>query len=116
MNNSNNTPAGSASRNSLPLEGCLKGGVVINGNLIKLNPILELPFNVNLKEKAKSLKYARNLTEVLFWTQVNKKKFHKLDFDRQRIIGNYIVDFYNKKLGLVIEIDGDSHDEKVGYD
>ncbi|REC69711.1 endonuclease domain-containing protein, partial [Chryseobacterium rhizosphaerae] len=37
-------------------------------------------------------------------------------FDRQRIIGNYIVDFYVKALGLVIEIDGSSHDEKKVYD
>ncbi|WP_228376961.1 endonuclease domain-containing protein [Chryseobacterium vrystaatense] len=39
-----------------------------------------------------------------------------MDFDRQRIIGNYIVDFYVKILGLVIEIDGSSHDEKEVYD
>ena len=45
-----------------------------------------------------------------------QEKIHKLDFDRQRVIGNYIVDFYIKQLGLVIEIDGDSHDEKVDYD
>ena len=48
--------------------------------------------------------------------QINKRKFHNLDFDRQRIIGSYIVDFYIKKLGLVIEIDGSSHDEKIDYD
>jgi len=39
-----------------------------------------------------------------------------LDFDRQRVIGNYIVDFYIKKLGLVIEIDGSSHEGKEAYD
>jgi very-short-patch-repair endonuclease len=39
-----------------------------------------------------------------------------LDFDRQRIIGNYIVDFYIKSLGLVIEIDGSSHNDKEEYD
>ena len=32
------------------------------------------------------------------------------DFDRQRPIDNYIVDFYCKELQLAIEIDGDSHD------
>ena len=32
-----------------------------------------------------------------------------VDFDRQRPIGNYIVDFYCKDLQLAIEIDGDSH-------
>ena len=43
-------------------------------------------------------------------------QFHGLDFDRQRIIGNYIVDFYCKALGLVIEIDGDSHDGREELD
>jgi len=56
------------------------------------------------------------LSEVLFWQQVHKGVFHKIDFDRQRIIGNFIVDFYVKKLGLVVEIDGSSHDEKQEYD
>jgi very-short-patch-repair endonuclease len=42
--------------------------------------------------------------------------FWKIDFDRQRIIGNYIVDFYVKTLGLVIEIDGSSHNDKEAYD
>ena len=116
MQKPNNTPASSASRNSPPVEGCPTDGVVINGIPIKLNPILELPYQPRLKERAKSLRQAENLPEVLFWMQINKRKFHKLDFDRQRIIGNYIVDFYIKTLGLVIEIDGDSHDEKVDYD
>ncbi|WP_205943114.1 endonuclease domain-containing protein [Pedobacter cryotolerans] len=116
MQKPNNTPANSASRNSHPMEGCLKGGVVINGTPIKLNPILDLPYQPRLKGSAKSLRQAENLPEVLFWMQVHKGKFHQLDFDRQRIIGNYIVDFYIKKLGLVIEIDGDSHDNKVNYD
>lgn len=62
------------------------------------------------------MRQAENLSEVLFWMQVTKGGFHKIDFDRQRIIGNYIVDFYVKKLGLVIEIDGSSHDTKEEYD
>jgi very-short-patch-repair endonuclease len=52
----------------------------------------------------------------LFWMQVTKGRFHKIDFDRQRVIGNYIVDFYVKKLGVVIEIDGSSHEGKEEYD
>ena len=30
-------------------------------------------------------------------------------FNRQKPLGNYIVDFYCKKLNLVIEVDGESH-------
>ena len=56
------------------------------------------------------------LSEVIFWLQVHKGVFWKIDFDRQRIIGNYIVDFYVKTLGLIIEIDGSSHIDKEEYD
>ncbi|RDI11944.1 uncharacterized protein DUF559 [Flavobacterium sp. AG291] len=56
------------------------------------------------------------VSEVVFWNQVKKKSFFGIDFDRQRIIGNYIVDFYVKSLGLIIEIDGSSHNDKDVYD
>lgn len=90
--------------------------ISINGDLIKSSPKQNLPYNPLLKERAKALRYAENLPEVLFWMQVNKKQFHGLDFDRQRVIGNYIVDFYIRQLGLVIEIDGKSHDFSGEYD
>ncbi|WP_237587146.1 endonuclease domain-containing protein [Pontibacter russatus] len=35
-----------------------------------------------------------------------------LDFDRQKPLGNFIVDFYCKELVLAIEVDGDIHDYK----
>ena len=117
---------------SHPPEGWLKAGVVKNTSRvvntppektifiknvqIKLNPILELPYNPNLKQRARELRQAGNLPEVLFWMQVTKGGFYKIDFYRQRVIGNYIVDFYVKILGLVVEIDGESHIGKEDYD
>jgi len=74
------------------------------------------PVNRDLNKRAKDLRKARNLPEVLFWMQVTKGRFHKIDFDRQKVIGNYIVDFYVKRLGLIIEIDGSSHIGKEEYD
>ena len=44
------------------------------------------------------------------------KKLLGLDFDRQKIIGNYITDFYNPNFNTVIEIDGISHDFKGEHD
>jgi len=76
----------------------------------------DLPYNPELKEKAKELRKAGNLAEVLFWKRVKNKQFLGLDFDRQKVIGNYIVDFFCKNLGFVVEIDGRSHDFKGGYD
>jgi very-short-patch-repair endonuclease len=69
-----------------------------------------LPFNSELRERARELRRAGNLCEVIMWKQFHKKKFKGYDFDRQKIIGNYIVDFYCVDCGVVIEIDGKSHD------
>ncbi|UOU97141.1 endonuclease domain-containing protein [Chryseobacterium daecheongense] len=88
----------------------------INGVPIHKNFVKDLPYNPNLKILLKDKRKAGILSEVLFWKQVRAKTFHHIDFDRQRIIGNYIVDFYVKTLGLVIEIDGPSHDMKQEYD
>ncbi|GEM_PF-19637 len=76
----------------------------------------DLPYNPKLKERARELRQAGNLSEVLFWNQVKNKQFKGFDFDRQKIIGNYIVDFYCSNCNVVIEIDGSSHDDKVEYD
>lgn len=88
----------------------------INGILLRRNFIARLPYNPHLKNRAKTFRRRGIISEVIFWTHVNKKKFHFLDFDRQKVIGNYIVDFYCKSLALVIEIDGSSHNDKEEYD
>lgn len=75
-----------------------------------------LPKNQSLKDRAKSLRKGYNLSEVIFWKQVRAKRFYGIDFNRQRIIGNYIVDFYIKSLGMAVEIDGSSHNDKEEYD
>lgn len=83
----------------------------IYGNFIR-----NLPRNPKLRQLSKDKRKEGILSEVIFWQEVHKGKFHKIDFDRQRIIGNYIVDFYVKSLGLVVEVDGRSHDNKKEYD
>ena len=75
-----------------------------------------LPYNPELKQRAKELRKAGNLSEVLLWQQIKNKQLNNLDFDRQKIIGNYIVDFYSPNVNLVIEIDGASHNDKYEYD
>lgn len=88
----------------------------IKSTSIFVRRIPNLPYNPGLKYRARALRKAGNLAEVVFWKQVHKKKFHSIDFDRQRVIGNYIVDFYVVTLGLAIEIDCSSHNEKEDYD
>jgi len=77
---------------------------------------MSLPYNPSLKERAKQLRRSGTLTEILLWNKLKRKRFLSLDFDRQKIIGNYIVDFYCAEKDVVIEIDGSSHDDKEEYD
>lgn len=88
----------------------------IKGIPIRRNFVENLPYNSHLKKLLPGKRKAGILSEVLFWKQVRARTFYNIDFDRQRIIGNYIVDFYVKTLGLIIEIDGSSHDEEEVYD
>lgn len=73
---------------------------------------MSLPFNPKLKQRAKELRKAGILHEALLWLEIKNKKLNGLDFDRQKIIGNYIVDFYCAEKATVIEVDGSSHDDK----
>ncbi|MBS3976881.1 MAG: DUF559 domain-containing protein [Syntrophomonadaceae bacterium] len=71
------------------MEGCPKGR---GGRNTKA--YLSLPYNPKLRNKAKELRKAGNLAEVLLWNQLKNRQFMGFDFDRQKIIGNYIVDFF----------------------
>ena len=41
--------------------------------------------------------------------KIRASQFRGYAFNRQKPLGNYIVDFYCLKLDLVIEVDGNSH-------
>src|SRR6476620_8875248 len=71
-----------------------------------------LPYNKNLKELAKKLRKNMTYSEVLLWNELKNGKVKGYDFDRQRPIGNYIVDFYCKDLRLALEVDGITHTEE----
>ena len=76
-----------------------------------------LPFNSKLLNRARELRKAGSLPEALLWREISGKKLNGLDFDRQKIIGNYIVDFFCASNLIVVEIDDKStHDNKWKYD
>ena len=85
-------------------------------NMRKTKDYYSLPINPKLRERAKELRKAGNLSEILLWRQLNKRKFKGYDFDRQKIIGNFIVDFYCLDCRVVIEVNGSSHNEKKEHD
>ena len=69
-----------------------------------------LPYNRTLKEFSRDLRSHSTLSEILLWQKLRASQFRGYGFNRQKPLGNYIVDFYCRKLDLVIEIDGNSHE------
>ena len=69
--------------------------IIIENQIIKTRFTNNLPKNKDLTYYSKKNRRAGILAEVLFWQQVHKGKFYGINFNRQKVIGNYIVDFYN---------------------
>jgi len=68
-----------------------------------------LQYNKKLKQISINLRNNSTISEVLLWNELKAGKFHGFKFNRQKPLGNYVVDFYCKKLNLALEIDGESH-------
>ena len=74
-----------------------------------------IPYREGLKERAKQLRSNSTKAEALLWTRIKNKQL-SVDFDRQKPLLGFIVDFYCKTLRLAIELDGSSHEGKDLYD
>lgn len=68
-----------------------------------------IPYNPRLKALARKLRQNMTFSEILLWQQLKGRQMLGHDFDRQRPIDEFIVDFYCKDLQLAIEIDGETH-------
>jgi len=75
-----------------------------------------IPYNPELKSLAKKLRSNMTFSEVILWNELRNKQMLGYDFDRQRPVGNFIIDFYCTELLLAIEIDGDTHIYRYDYD
>ena len=76
-----------------------------------------ITYNRNLKKLASY--FRKNLTtcENILWQRIRRKQINNVQFYRQRIIGNFIVDFCCfKPKKLIIEIDGDNHYKKENFE
>ena len=66
-------------------------------------------YNIKLKRHSQQLRKNMTDAERLLWSKIRKKQLRGCQFYRQRIIGNYIVDFYCPKTKLIVELDGGQH-------
>ncbi len=77
---------------------------------------MKIYYNPKLKALSRELRKSRNLSEALLWNELKARKMKGYQFMRQKPIDNFIVDFFCSRLKLVIEIDGESHNEKLEED
>ncbi len=68
-----------------------------------------LRYNGRLKAHSQELRGDMTDAERRLWSAVRMRQLDGLQFYRQRIIGDYIVDFYCPRARLVIEVDGGQH-------
>ena len=61
----------------------------------------------NLTELSQNLRKNATKEENTLWYQYLRR--HPVQFRRQCVFGNYIVDFYCAKAQLVVELDGSQH-------
>lgn len=63
-----------------------------------------------LAQRADSMRKQMTYAERRLWLSFLRE--YPISFVAQKVIGNYIVDFYCRKARLSIELDGDSHTTK----
>ena len=68
-----------------------------------------LQYNKELKENSRDLRKNMTDAERLLWSKIRNRQIKNYRFIRQKVIGNYIVDFYCPKACLIIELDGGQH-------
>ena len=63
-------------------------------------------------ENARELRNKQTESEIILWNILKDYKLRGFKFRRQHPIANYIADFYCHKAKLIIEIDGEYHNNK----
>ena len=71
-------------------------------------------YNGNLIKHSQNLRCRPTDAERKLWSKLRLKQLLGYQFYRQRVIGNYIVDFCSPKLKLIIEVDGSQHYTDAG--
>jgi very-short-patch-repair endonuclease len=80
--------------------------------------------NLHLESKGKVFSNAKELrnrmteTEARLWDALRNRRLNGIKFRRQHPIGNFIADFYCHEARLIIEVDGEIHNDESmkGYD
>jgi very-short-patch-repair endonuclease len=61
-------------------------------------------------KRARTLRRAMTLPELLLWEKLRGRRLERLRFRRQHPMGPYILDFYCPSAALAVEVDGLVHE------
>jgi len=67
-------------------------------------------------QRAKELRRQMTQEEKILWQHLRANRLNGLHFRRQQIIDGFIADFYCHTARLVIEVDGQIHQQQAEYD
>ena len=68
---------------------------------------------MNSKEFRRWLRQNATFSEMRLWSGIRKRQIMNKKFRRQHSINNYIVDFYCAELKLILEVDGNHHNDII---
>ena len=74
------------------------------------------PIDPITRQHARENRHYQSPAEAKLWKVLRNYHVDGRKFRRQHPIGPYIVDFYCHEVGLVVELDGRSHDAQIDYD
>jgi very-short-patch-repair endonuclease len=66
-----------------------------------------------LRQRARELRNPLTSAERRLWTALRDRRQSRMKFRRQHLIEFFIVDFYCAEYELVVEVDGDVHNDQV---
>ena len=75
---------------------------------------MDTPKSDWMRRRAQDLRKNMTLEERILWYQFLKT--YPVQWNRQKVLGPYIADFYCKRAKLIIELDGSQHYEAGGQD
>jgi adenine-specific DNA-methyltransferase len=68
------------------------------------------------RQRAQQLRLNATEPEKILWSALRSRRLGGLKFRRQHPIEPFIADYYCAEAGLIVELDGESHNARQQYD
>ncbi len=80
------------------------------------NIVIGQKVSSRMYETARELRHNMTEAETILWQHLRANRLDGFHFRRQQIIGKYVADFYCHAASLVVELEGEIHEQRVEHD